>query len=60
MEALIRPGDTLRVESEIVDITPSRQNPERGSVTIRTDTFNQDGKLVQTFTGRLVVPRRPR
>src|SRR5437868_12329842 len=28
----IRPGDTLHVESEIVEVTPSRSKPDRGTV----------------------------
>jgi len=54
-----RPGDTLSVVSEIVEITPSRSQPNRGSVRVRSETRNQDGEVVQTFTARLVVPRRP-
>jgi acyl dehydratase len=53
-----RPGDTLSVESEVVEITPSRSRPDRGSVVVRTHTRNQHGDVVQTFTARLVVPRR--
>jgi acyl dehydratase len=53
-----RPGDTLRVESEVIEITPSRSRPDRGSVRIRSETRNQHGEVVQTFTARLVVPRR--
>ena len=30
-----RPGDTLRVESEILQITPSRSKPNQGIVTVR-------------------------
>lgn len=55
----IRPGDTLHVESEIVEVTPSRSKPDRGTVVVRSDTFNQSGEIVQTFTARLIVPRRP-
>jgi acyl dehydratase len=55
----IRPGDTLHVESEIVEVTPSRSRPDRGMVVARSDTINQNGEIVQTFTARLVVPRRP-
>jgi acyl dehydratase len=54
----IRPGDTLHVESEIVEVTPSRSRPDRGTVVARSDTINQNGEIVQTFTARLVVPRR--
>ena len=54
-----RPGDTLRVDSEVVAVTPSRSRPDRGSVTLRSVTVNQNGETVQTLVARLVVPRRP-
>ncbi len=54
-----RPGDTLRVESEVLEIRPSRSRPERGMVTVRSDTRNQRDEVVQTLIARLVVPRRP-
>ena len=54
-----RPGDVLRVESEILEVTPSRSRPERGMVTIRSETRNQRGEVVQILTAKLVVPRRP-
>src|ERR1700683_4016142 len=38
-----RPGDTLRVESEIVDISPSRSKPNQAIVTVRSTTFNKHG-----------------
>ena len=53
-----RPGDTLTVVSEVVEVTPSRSRPDRGSVRVRSETRNQHGDVVQTFTARLVVPRR--
>jgi acyl dehydratase len=54
-----RPGDTLRVHGEIVEITPSRSRLDRGIVTIRIETRNQHGETVQLFVGKLIVPRRP-
>lgn len=54
-----RPGDTLRVESEILEVRPSRSRPDRGIVTMLSTTLNQDDEVVQTFTVSLVVPRRP-
>jgi len=54
-----RPGDTLHVETEVLEITPSRSRPERGMVVMRCTTLNQHGEAVQTFTPKLVVPRRP-
>lgn len=53
-----RPGDTLRVESEVVEIRPSRSRPDRGIVTLRSETRNQDGEVVQVLTSKLVVLRR--
>ena len=54
-----RPGDTLHVETEVLEITPSRSRPERGTVVVRCTTLNQNGEAVQIFTPKIVVPRRP-
>ena len=54
-----RPGDTLRVESEITDIVPSRSKPNQGIVIVRSTTFNQNGEQVQTFTAKIIVFKRP-
>lgn len=54
-----RPGDVLRVESEIIDIKPSRSRPDRGMVTIRVETRTQKDEVVQILVAKLVVPRRP-
>ena len=53
-----RPGDTLQLHVEVVEITPSRSRPDRGTVTIRTETRNQHDEVVQTFVGKVLVPRR--
>jgi acyl dehydratase len=54
----VRPGDTLTVVSEILEITPSGSRPDRGSIRVRLETRNQHGEVVQSFTPRLVMPRR--
>ena len=54
-----RPGDVLHVVSEVVDITPSRSKPGRAMVTMRCQTRNQRGEVVQYFTPKLVVHSRP-
>jgi acyl dehydratase len=46
------------VESEVLEVTPSRSKPDRGVVKVRTDVFNQDGTLVATFRRAVLVPRR--
>ena len=53
-----RPGDVLHVESEVLAVVPSRSRPDRGIVTVRSETRNQRGEVVQTTTVKLLVPRR--
>ncbi|MEJ8574224.1 MaoC family dehydratase [Microbaculum marinum] len=55
----VRPGDELRIESEILEVRPSRTRPQQGIIKIRTTTFNQNDEAVQISVGNLVVPRRP-
>lgn len=52
------PGSTLHVESEILEIRPSRSRPDRGMVTVRCETKNEHGEVVQLMTTKVVVPRR--
>jgi len=54
-----RSGDILRVESEIVEITPSRSKPHQGIVTVRGTMFNQNWDAVYLLTAKLLVFRRP-
>jgi acyl dehydratase len=53
-----RPGDTLRVVSEVIAAKVSASHPERGMVTIRSETLNQKDEVVQVMTARLVVPMK--
>jgi len=55
----VRPGDVLTVQSEVLEVKPSASRPDRGIVTLRSQTLNQHGEPVQILTSRLVVPRRP-
>lgn len=54
----VHPGDMLRVECEVLEVTPSRSRPERGAAVVRCLTLNQRDEVVQSFTPKLVVPRR--
>lgn len=54
-----RPGDTLRVVVEILDARPTRSRPDRGIVTFRNETFNQQDEVVQVFVGKMIALRRP-
>ena len=51
----VRPGDELRVESEVLEVRPSKSRPEQGLIKVRTNTLNQNGEVVQTSVGYLVV-----
>ena len=53
-----KPGDELRAVCEVVAAKASASRPERGMVTVRTETLNQRDEVVQIMTARLVVPRR--
>lgn len=55
----VRPGDTLRVESEVLEVRPSKSRPQQGLVKLRVTTFNQNGEAVLVMVPNLVVPRRP-
>lgn len=55
----VRPGDELRVESEVLEVRPSRSRPEQGMIKVRTTTLNQNNEAVQVLIGNLVVQRRP-
>jgi acyl dehydratase len=54
----VRPGDTLRVENEVLEIRPSRSRPDRGMALIRTTTYNQHDEPVLVVTAKVIVPKR--
>ena len=51
----VRPGDILKVETEVLDVRKSRSKPDRGIIRIRNVTTNQHGEVVQTFLALVVV-----
>ena len=54
----VRPGDTLRLEGEVVELIPSRSKPQ-GVARIKWTAYNQHGEAVYTFNPIAIVPRRP-
>ncbi len=54
-----RPDDVLHVQSEVMEIVPSRSKPGRAMVQMRCETRNQRGEVLQTFSPKLVVARKP-
>jgi len=55
----VRPGDELRVTSEVLEVRPSKSRSDRGLIRVRNTTINQNGEPVQIYIGNLIVPRRP-
>jgi acyl dehydratase len=55
---VVRPNNVLTVETEIVDLRPSRSRPGYGIVRLRNVTTNQRGEIVQTMLASAMVPRR--
>ena len=56
----VRPGDELRVESEVLEVRPSSSRPGQGVIKVRTTTLNQNGEPVQISVGNLIVRSRPK
>lgn len=54
----VRPGDTLRIEGCITNISAPRAGSVRGLVLMETTTFNQNDEPVQKLTAKLFVSAR--
>lgn len=54
----VRPGDELHVVSEVLEARESVSKPDRGLVTLRSETRNQNGETVQVLTAKVILPRR--
>ena len=55
----VRPGDVLRVESEVLGLRPSGSKPDRGIVRVRNTTLNGEGQPVMVQVVTMIMPRRP-
>ncbi len=54
----VYPGDTLRVETTLIEKTPSRSRPEMGSFRSQVKVFNQNDVLVATMKSIGLIRRR--
>ena len=54
----VRPGDELHLQIEILEVRPSKSQPNQGVIKARTTTLDQDGEAVQILVANLIVPRR--
>jgi acyl dehydratase len=56
--APVRPGDTIHLEGEVIDLLPSERK-RQGIARVKWTAFNSRGEPVYTVTPLAVVPRRP-
>lgn len=56
--APVRPGDTLRTETEVLEIKPSSSKPDRGILRMRYAGINQRGEKVISFILNHLLLRR--
>lgn len=54
----VRPGDELRIESEVLEVRASKSRPNQGLIKVRTTTLNQMDEAVQVQIANLIVQRR--
>ena len=54
----VRPGDTLRMRSTVIEATPSGKQPNRGTVVFRWEILNQNGEVALSMLGRQLFLRR--
>jgi acyl dehydratase len=55
----VRPGDVLRIRVHIVEVRPSRTQPDRGIVRTFVEVLNQDDAVVMTLKPVNLLRRRP-
>lgn len=55
----VYPGDTLHMENELLEVTPSRSRPDMGSFRMRSTVFNQHDEPVMRYISIALVKRRP-
>jgi itaconyl-CoA hydratase len=57
MSAPVFEGDTIYSQSEVLELKTSNSRPNVGIVKVRTNGYNQDGKVVMTFLRTFMVYR---
>ena len=54
----VRPGDTLRLKSTVLETRASTSHPDMGTVRSRSEVYNQHGELVMHMSGVGMFRRR--
>ena len=55
----VYPGDVLRMETELIDMRPSRSRSDMGSFRSKATIFNQDDMPVMSLISIGLIRRRP-
>lgn len=55
----VKPDDELTLKSHVLEVTPSRSKPDRGTVKMRWELCNQKGDVVMQLQGINMFGRRP-
>ncbi|MSO74907.1 MAG: MaoC family dehydratase [Alphaproteobacteria bacterium] len=55
----VRPGDTLRMRGEVIELKPSSSKPDRGVARFRLEVANQHGEAVMTLVPMWILKKRP-
>jgi acyl dehydratase len=54
----VRPGDTLRIKTTVLEARASNSRPDMGTVRSRSEVYNQNGELVMHMSGVGMFRRR--
>jgi acyl dehydratase len=54
----VRPGDTLRIKTTVLETRASNSRPDMGTVRSRSEIYNQHGELVMHMSGVGMFRRR--
>ena len=54
----VYPGDTLRCETEVIEVRRSESRPEMGVTKVSTTVFNQADVAVMTFIANMMMQAR--
>ena len=55
----LRPGDVVRLETEVLEMRASRSNPQRGIIRVRNVMTNQKDEIVLSYMANAMILRRP-
>jgi acyl dehydratase len=55
----VYPGDVISCEIEILEKTPSRSKPDRGSYVSRLTVYNQNDEKVMSYENTALIATRP-